>query len=49
MRRLLVYLADEPVGNLEQDDSGLLEFRYRQDWFDRGLRGEARGHVSGIY
>lgn len=28
MRRLLVYLAGEPVGNLEQDDSGLLEFRY---------------------
>jgi serine/threonine-protein kinase HipA len=35
MRRLLVYLAGEPVGNLEQDDSGLLEFRYRQDWLDR--------------
>jgi serine/threonine-protein kinase HipA len=31
----LVYLAGEPVGNLEQDDSGLLEFRYRQDWLDR--------------
>ena len=29
MRRLLVYLAGEPVGDLEQDDSGLLEFRYR--------------------
>ena len=29
MRRLVVYLADEPVGDLEQDDSGLLEFRYR--------------------
>ena len=35
MRRLLVYLAGQPVGNLEQDDSGLLEFRYRQDWIDR--------------
>lgn len=35
MRRLLVYLAGEPVGNLEQDDSGLLGFRYRQEWLDR--------------
>ena len=35
MRRLLVYLAGEPVGDLEQDDSGLLEFRYRQEWLDR--------------
>ncbi len=35
MRRLLVYLAGVPVGNLEQDDSGQLEFRYRQDWLDR--------------
>ena len=35
MRRLVVYLAGEPVGDLEQDDSGLLEFRYRRDWLDR--------------
>ena len=35
MRRLVVYLTGVPVGNLEQDDSGLLEFRYHQAWLDR--------------
>jgi serine/threonine-protein kinase HipA len=35
MRRLVVYLAGEVVGDLEQDDSGLLEFRYRQEWLGR--------------
>lgn len=36
MRRLVVYMAGEAVGDLEQDDSGLLEFRYRQEWLGRG-------------
>lgn len=35
MRRLVVYLAGEAVGDLEQDESGLLEFRYRQEWLGR--------------
>jgi hypothetical protein len=28
MKRLIVYLNSEPVGTLDQDESGLLEFRY---------------------
>ncbi|MDX9792605.1 MAG: HipA N-terminal domain-containing protein [Kiritimatiellia bacterium] len=35
MRRLIVYLAGVAVGDLEQDDSGLLEFRYRPEWLAR--------------
>jgi serine/threonine-protein kinase HipA len=35
VRRLVVYLAGEAVGDLEQDDSGLFEFRYRQGWLER--------------
>jgi serine/threonine-protein kinase HipA len=35
MRRLLVYLHGEPVGTLDQDDSGLLEFRYAPEWLGR--------------
>lgn len=35
MRRLVVYLAGAVVGDLEQDDSGLLKFRYRPEWLAR--------------
>lgn len=35
MKRLVVYLADEAVGFLDQDDSGLLEFQYQQAWLER--------------
>ena len=35
MRRLLVYLNDEHVGALDQDDSGLLLFRYAPSWLNR--------------
>ncbi|MDX9868462.1 MAG: type II toxin-antitoxin system HipA family toxin [Kiritimatiellia bacterium] len=35
MRRLAVYLAGAAVGDLEQDDSGLLKFRYRPEWLAR--------------
>jgi len=35
MRRLIVYLNGEPIGTLDQDDSGLLGFRYGPEWFNR--------------
>lgn len=35
MRRLVVYLNSEEVGMLEQDDSGLVEFRYEQEWIQK--------------
>jgi serine/threonine-protein kinase HipA len=35
MKRLVVHLNSEPVGDLEQDDSGLLEFRYHSEWLGR--------------
>ena len=35
MRRLIVYLNGEPVGTLDQDDSGLLGFRYESEWLKR--------------
>jgi len=35
MRSLIVYLKSESVGTLEQDDSGLIGFRYNQDWLGR--------------
>ena len=35
MRRLVVYLNSEPVGTLDQDDSGLIKFRYGPDWLGR--------------
>jgi len=35
MKRLMVYLNSEPVGSLDQDDSGLLEFRYGADWLNK--------------
>ncbi len=35
MKRLMVYLNGERVGALDEDDSGLLEFRYAPEWMDR--------------
>ena len=35
MKRLTVHLNGEQVGTLDQDDSGLLEFRYAQQWLGR--------------
>ena len=35
MKRLIVYLASEPVGTLDQDASGLLGFRYGAEWMNR--------------
>lgn len=35
MKRLTVYLNGERVGALEEDDSGLLEFRYAPEWMGR--------------
>ncbi|MFZ2656644.1 MAG: type II toxin-antitoxin system HipA family toxin [Victivallales bacterium] len=35
MRRLIVCLNCEPVGTLDQDDSGMLEFRYGTEWLNR--------------
>jgi len=35
MKRLIVYLNGERVGALDEDDSGLLEFRYAQEWTGR--------------
>lgn len=35
MERLIVYLNREPVGTLDQDDSGLLGFRYGPVWLNR--------------
>jgi serine/threonine-protein kinase HipA len=35
MKRLIVYLNGERVGTLDEDDSGLLEFRYGQEWTGR--------------
>ena len=34
MRRLIVYLNGEAVGMLDQDDSGLIGFRYAQEWLN---------------
>jgi serine/threonine-protein kinase HipA len=35
MKRLIVYLSSELVGMLDQDDSGLLEFRYAEEWLNK--------------
>jgi serine/threonine-protein kinase HipA len=35
MKRLIVYLNGERVGTLDEDDSGLLEFRYAPEWTSR--------------
>ena len=35
MKRLTVYLNGERVGTLDEDDSGLLEFRYALEWTGR--------------
>jgi serine/threonine-protein kinase HipA len=35
MKRLIVYLNGERVGALDEDDSGLLEFRYAPEWTGR--------------
>jgi serine/threonine-protein kinase HipA len=35
MKRLIVYLNGERVGALDEDDSGLLEFRYALEWMGR--------------
>lgn len=35
MKRLIVYLNSERVGALDQDESGLLEFRYATEWTSR--------------
>jgi serine/threonine-protein kinase HipA len=35
MKRLIVYLNGEKVGTLEQDNSGLDEFRYSQEWLQK--------------
>ncbi|MFA4944936.1 MAG: type II toxin-antitoxin system HipA family toxin [Lentisphaeria bacterium] len=35
MKRLIVYLNGERVGALDEDDSGLLEFRYASEWTGR--------------
>ncbi len=35
MKRLIVYLHDTRVGSLEQDESGLMQFRYDETWLNR--------------
>lgn len=35
MKKLIVYLNGERVGALDEDDSGLLEFRYAHEWTGR--------------
>lgn len=35
MKRLIVYLNSERIGALDEDDSGLLEFRYAPEWTGR--------------
>ena len=35
MNNLVVYLSNERVGSLKQDDSGLLPFSYDQAWLDK--------------
>jgi serine/threonine-protein kinase HipA len=35
MKRLIVYLNGEAAGALDEDDSGLLEFRYAPEWMHR--------------
>ncbi len=35
MKRLIVYLNGETAGALDEDDSGLLEFRYAPEWTHR--------------
>ena len=35
MKRLIVYLHDKRIGALEQDESGLMQFRYDETWLNR--------------
>src|SRR5512137_2143786 len=35
MRRLIVYMNGARAGTLDEDDSGLLEFRYAPEWTGR--------------
>ncbi|MFH1038632.1 MAG: type II toxin-antitoxin system HipA family toxin [PVC group bacterium] len=35
MKRLIVYLHNKRVGSLEQDESGLMQFRYDETWLNR--------------
>ena len=35
MKRMMVYLNGERVGTLDEDDNGLLEFRYSAEWTGR--------------
>jgi serine/threonine-protein kinase HipA len=35
MRHLIVYLHGQPVGELEQDDSGIMVFTYARTWLER--------------
>lgn len=35
MRQLIVYMGDQTVGELEQDDDGRLGFRYHSEWLTR--------------
>lgn len=35
MKRLMVYLNNEPVGDLTQNASGLMQFTYRPEWLAR--------------
>jgi len=35
MKRLMVYWNDSLVGMLDQNKSGLLAFRYGEEWLDR--------------
>ena len=35
MNRLIVYLNTEKVGILEQDDTGLMQFSYNQEWLEK--------------
>jgi len=35
MKRLIVHLNGEQVGTLDQNDDGLIEFRYKAEWLNR--------------
>ena len=35
MKQLIVYMREQRVGELEQDDNGLLRFRYAPEWLGR--------------
>ena len=35
MKQLIVYMREQRVGELEQDDNGLLRFRYVPEWLSR--------------